>query len=108
MRRIVAHKLIAETAREMAAELFEHAMVHNERFRAWREASDNLPTEAIRRRYVEMAYPKLIEQARATLAALLAQPIDESLKKTIADALVLDNALQIGRQRRGAAMSPLH
>ena len=104
MKKIVCHKLVAETAKAMAAELFEHAMQNNARFRAWREVCD-APTEAIRKRYVQMAYPKLIEQARATLAKLLTTNMDESLKRQIHDALIADNMLRIGRRARGQTLN---
>jgi len=92
-----AHKLVAKTAQEMAAAVYERCAQNNEWF------AEN-PSQD---RYVADAWPLFIEQARSTLAQLLRTTMDEGLKKEIYDALILDGSLRRGRINKLQAKSGL-
>jgi hypothetical protein len=97
-RELPCHKLIRDTARDMAEELYEVVMKNNAIYEHWKRCCPELTRDIARALFVDMMYPKLIEEARATLAALLAtNAIDEHRKTVIYDALVQDEPL---RQRR--------
>lgn len=98
-----AHKLVAKTAQDMSRELYASMMSNNIRFAAWKKTCEDfgdgsslLPTQYEELFVVEM-FPNLIEEARATLASLLAQPISEDLKNEIHDALIKDAPFRAGR-----------
>lgn len=82
--RIACHKLVAETAQEMARHLYELNAINNEFFARWPK----------RRAFVNVMWPSLIDQARATLAAMLQSELGDSLKKDIHEALLLDHSLR--------------
>jgi hypothetical protein len=94
-----AHKLVAETAVEMANELFEVYAMENAIYQRLR--ADGQVTELQARRFfVERIAPRLLEEARQALTACLAQPDDVcpvSQKDKIAEALILDNDLRAKR-----------
>jgi hypothetical protein len=94
-----AHRLVAETAVEMANELFEVYAVENAVYRRLR--ADGALTEAQARKvFVSRVAPRLLEDARKALTACLAQSDAEvpvSLKDQIAEALILDNDLRAKR-----------
>lgn len=78
------HKLVASTAMELAGALYEDLAKDNEFYR-------RNPSQ---KRFIKKYWSKLVPQARATLADILARPGNENLKPTIADALILDNTLR--------------
>ncbi len=82
------HKLVVKVAKEMAAEIYETFAKADNRWFAMNPSQDA---------YVKEAWPLLLEQARATLASLIAHTHDERLKDEIHDALVKDNAIRSGR-----------
>ena len=96
------HKLIAETAKEMAAaavgEMLEDDKIYTQAKVKW----PDLTLKQLEATLIKNTWPNLIEQARATLAKLLATNIDESLKDQIANALILDNSLR-GNSPKGGA-----
>lgn len=98
-----AHKMIVELAKQMAAELYDDLMKDNKRWAAWKETLTRefaiAGAEQIQLMFIEQMYVHQIEPARATLAGLLATPIDEELKASIADALIADAPLREGRLR---------
>ena len=83
-----AHRLLAETAKEMAGAVYEV------------NAQDNVfylryPDQ---KAYIEQVWGSLIDQAKQTLAMMLANPLTpDHQKEIIAEALILDNQLVIGR-----------
>lgn len=79
----ICHHLVAETAKGMARALYEELSLDNH----WHK---NSPTEDA---FVEFMWPGLIEQARHTLAGMLAGGHPEELKNEILDALVKDASL---------------
>lgn len=95
-----AHKLVAETAIEMANELFEVYAVENAIYRALR-ANGQVTAEQARRVFVERVAPKLLEDARLALTECLSQPDDVCAprqKDIIAEALIADNDLRARRK----------
>ena len=102
------HFLIKETAEGFASALFEEVMQDNDRFKAWQMLCPGKATEEIRKEYVRVAWPKLLEQARATLAKMLHGPYDECLKKQIHQALILDNSLAHGRKQGKSLLKRAH
>lgn len=84
------HKVIAETAKSMAGEIYE----------SMAESNDWYKRNPSRSKFVKAVWPTLVDEARATLARMLALPGGEELKETIADALIKDNALQRGLEEQ--------
>jgi len=84
----IVHELIAETAKGMAKALFEQLCLDNHYYAT--QVKTGLVTEDS---FVEFTYGQLIEQARTTLAGMLAGGYPESLKEQILDALVKDAEL---------------
>lgn len=83
-RKLPCHPLVAETAREMAAALYEEEAKNNDWF----------ALNPDQEQFVSLTAPRLLEQARATLAQMLGGTSDEVLKKEIYQALVMDNTLR--------------
>jgi hypothetical protein len=99
-REIHCHKMIRATAIEMAAEVFARVMAgDNELYAQCKALCPELDPTLLEIKYIELLWPKLIPEARATLARLLATNIDEKHKMSIHEALVLDAQLMRGRQR---------
>lgn len=84
MKQRLCHVLVRATAREMAAALYEELAKDNAFYKTF-------PSQ---KKFVARTWGKFIDQARATLAQMLAQPISDSLKLQIEDALIKDNALR--------------
>lgn len=95
-----AHFLVAETAEKIAHAQFEQVMKDNKIFNRWKRLCPDLTTEELEKRWVKMAVPGLLEQARHTLADLLSTNLADDLKATISDALIKDNSLRRGRNAR--------
>ena len=93
------HILVAKTAQAMARECYDSFMQSNPQYAAWREANPGLSGEALEARWIVTRWGLFVEPARATLAEMLRQPIDEALKKQISEALILDAQLIRGRKR---------
>lgn len=79
----------------MAGASFEEVMRDNDRWKFWQELCPELTASSGQKVYVDLAWPHLIEQARATLATMLNGHLHESLKEQIYEALVLDNELRL-------------
>lgn len=98
------HPLLRATAIEMAGELYDLMMKNNVQWEEWKKLNPELSTLAqYEIRFLELKWPELIEDARATLAQMLARPIGEDLKLQIHDALVKDEPLRRARLARKAA-----
>ena len=99
--RTVAHKMVMDLAVKMADEVFEEAMSRdNELYRGMKDAHPGKGTKYLRRIFVSNLAPRLLGDARATLAKMLTTPIDEALKASIYEALTLDNAVPVDRDLR--------
>jgi 3-methyladenine DNA glycosylase AlkC len=82
------HKLIGETAKEMAAATYEFLAKQSD---AWYAKN---PSQDL---WVKQAWPLYIEEARRTLASLLGTNISDDLKDQIHDAIIKDGSLRRGR-----------
>ena len=101
-----AHKLIAELCEQMADAVFEDAMSkNNDLYRQVRATHPDKNERELRRIFVRWMAPRLVGDARATLAGMLPTLRDPVLQNKIYDALLADNVLRRGRgnrvQRRG-------
>jgi hypothetical protein len=92
------HKLVAETAKEMAAATYEFLAKRSD---AW--YGQNLSQD----KWVKRAWPLYIEEARRTLAGLLATAIAPELKDEIHDAIIKDGSLRRGREGKLQAIDGL-
>lgn len=94
-----AHRMVAETAVEMANAHFEHYMIaYNELYRTMKDAG--LTEHQMRVAFVAKIAPLLLEEARRALTDCLAQPDDECtphMKAQIMDALVKDTDFRANR-----------
>lgn len=100
--RMVADKMVAQVAREMATSVWEEALSKdNDLYRGIRRANPHRSLEQCRVAFVRVLAPRLVGEARATLAAMLATGIDESLKLRIYDSLIRDASLRGVRSMKG-------
>lgn len=97
------HPMIRATAIEMAGELYDLMMKNNQQYAEWKRMHPELNIAQLEIRFLELKWPELIEDARTTLARILAGNAPEELKMQIHDALVKDNALRHARLARQAA-----
>ena len=102
MANVGAHKLVLETARGMAASLYDEVMSgDNTMYSGWKEMTQKkgLTSEQSQRMFVALISPKLLEPARAILAHILADRSKEHLHAAIYDSMLLDNTIRAGRLR---------
>lgn len=89
-----AHPMIAQLANEMAHELYDTMMEDNLWYEMWKFQNTGITSaQALESRFVRKNIEKLLPQARATLAGMLATNIPEELKEQIHNALVMDKTL---------------
>lgn len=99
MKNIHAHKLIASTAANCAAELYETLMSNNQLYDAWKKSHPGAGEKGLRLAFVAKYTSGCLGIARATLARLLESPtISDEHKETIMEALELDASLMMGRK----------
>jgi hypothetical protein len=98
MKELHCHPLVRSTAVEMAGELYDAVMHNDDLYEQWKKVCPELTPTLCEITFIELLYPRLIEQARATLAKMLATNIPESQKLIIYDALVKDATLIRGRK----------
>jgi hypothetical protein len=103
-----AHYRIADTAKAAAHEHWDVLAMDNEFYDRWVKAYPDKTAKQLEDRFVELNWGKYIPFARATLASLLATPIDEELKREIHEALVLDNTLVAGRKNPHTVIGSVH
>lgn len=92
--RTVAGKLIAETAKAMAAETYDMLAMQDRsgRFR------EQWPSE---RRFIRKWAPSFLEAARRSLIAVLASNASDEIKRPIYEELLLDKGLaEMGEHKR--------
>ncbi len=94
-----AHQMVANTALEMANELYEAFMHDNAVYAEWKRQHPGLSDKGLRSTFVKKFWPRCIESARATLAAMLSGPYDDDCKQKIHEGLILDATLKRGRAR---------
>lgn len=97
--KVTVHPMVWKTAVGMAHELYEQLMSDNRRYAEWKAKCPDLTPQRLEKLFVSMLAPKLLLQARATLAKMLTEPYDEALKDEIAEALIADRGLVRGRGR---------
>lgn len=100
-----AHKMVAETAKGMAQEVWDRIMTERgdifDRFRA--AHPECATTQQLADLFTGRLWPTMLGEARATLALMLRNPhIDDLQKAAIYDALLLDHTLIVGRGAQGA------
>lgn len=94
-----ADRLVAQTAIDMAHELFEVYARENAVYHALRQRGEITEKQA-RAKFVKRVAPKLLEDARQTLTSMLGKPDDQvapRMKEEIYEALIRDNALRANR-----------
>jgi hypothetical protein len=99
-----AHKLVADTAMEMANEYFELWATDNKVYAALRKDGTVSEPQA-RRRFAQRIAPMLFEDARQQLGKMLGMPDDavcQTMKDEIFEALLLDHPL---RSKRPVALN---
>lgn len=102
LRTMHVHKMIRATAIDMAAELYATVMKDNALYNHWKKLCPDLTPTLCEFLFIDMIWPKLVPQARATLASMLGPGnanISEEMKERIYHALIEDNALKVGRSR---------
>lgn len=97
IRKMHVHKQVAEVARAAAGELYETLMHDDLMWATWRKQNPGLSDKMLERVFIEKNWAKCIPFARATLAAMLRGPLDDTHKDHIMEALALDNTLSMGR-----------
>jgi hypothetical protein len=100
--------MVRETAREMAGAIFEEVMKDNERWKLWQELCPELTPSGGQKAYMDLAWPHLVEQARATLAQMLTGGLNDDLKELIANALILDNQLRLKHEAKAPLLQLNH
>lgn len=88
------HKLVRETAQRLAGEVYEAAMRDNDNYATWKLLCNDLDDKYMLAEWIKLMWPRMLDDARHTLAGLLSQPIDEGLKKAIHDALIKDGEIR--------------
>lgn len=94
-----AHKMIVELAKEMAHEVYSVVMRNNAVYDSWKVICPELTRDLAEAFFVDHLFPYLIEDARATLAGVLATNISEDLKESISEAIIRDTVFREGRRR---------
>lgn len=94
-----AHTRVRDTAVEMANELYDTMAGNNLWYAEWKKLHHGASGPALRRRFVAKNAPKLLKQARATIAHLITVTTDDKLKEECYEALLLDATLMRGRHQ---------
>lgn len=85
------HTMVAQLAKEMAGTTYERIASRSNEFFAQN------PKQSV---WIAQAWPLFVEDARATLAKMLQRDMPESLRESIAEALMLDGRLLYARPER--------
>jgi len=96
-RTIHAHEMVVNLARELTLASYESLMASNRIRAEWKRTHPGVSELGLQSAFVKKYLSAHLSPARATLAGMLAQPIDESWKVTIHDALLKDASLIRGR-----------
>ena len=93
------HRKIRDVAKAACALHYEELMSSsNVVYTMWKMQHPGLNSKQLMQAFVNRHWSKCIEMARATLARLLLEPIDENTKEEIMNVLVLDATLIRGRK----------
>lgn len=94
-----AHWRIRDVAREMGHVLYDHMMQDNQFYKIWVEKTPNMTSSQREQAFVDQNLSKLIPQARATIAQMIRDSSDDTLKEELYRALTLDATLIRGRMQ---------
>lgn len=96
-----AHKMVAQTAQEMAKVVWDQIMTtRGDLFDIQKRAHPDMTTAELEEHFCSRLWPTMLDEARGALAGMLRSPsIDPLQAKLIYDALRLDNTLLRGRNR---------
>jgi hypothetical protein len=86
---VYCHKLVMETAKEMAGAFYEEFALDDTWYKAFPDQKE----------FIEKQWGRFLAAARSTLAKMLSMPIDDGQKELIQEALLADNALNTHRLR---------
>lgn len=102
MGKLVAHchRDVAAVAQEAANELYDTVMSNNLVFDQWKKSHPGLSVKGLRKAFVKQNWGKCLPLARATMGRMLSEPIDDTVKESILEALALDQTLMRGRGRQ--------
>lgn len=92
---VVCHKMVRAIAIEMAGALYDDVMKDNEIYKGWKLVCPDLTPTVTEALFIEMLWPKLVPQARATMARMLGTNLSEDLKQPIYRAILDDNMLRL-------------
>ncbi len=92
------HFEVKKVAEGLAHVLFEEMMRNNAVYAQFKEQHSEMTSAEMEAAFVAHLWPQLIEQARATMAAMLRGPYDDAMKEQILDILVKDQTLVRGRK----------
>lgn len=92
-----AHWRVYETAVEMGHQLYDTMMHDNEWYAYWKARWPDLTARELEVRFVAVNVKRLLPQARAMLAQIIATTPDPALKESCYEALCLDATLVRGR-----------
>lgn len=91
------HWRVKETAVAMAHELYDHLMMSNVFYTAWKIRNPGMDAKQLEEEFVAKNLARLLPQARATLTQMLTTCQDDDLREEIYNALLLDATLVRGR-----------
>lgn len=96
-----AHKMVAQTAQEMAKVVWDQIMTtRGDLFDKQRAANPDMTTAQLEEHFCSVLWPTMLDEARGALAGMLRNPsIDHLQAQLIYDALRLDASLMRGRER---------
>lgn len=97
------HELVRDTAKALAGDVYEAAMMDNDNYATWKLLCNDLDDKFMQAEWIKLMWPRMIDDARATLAQLLGTSKNELLKEQIHRALILDGELR----RSGRGPKPL-
>jgi hypothetical protein len=97
-RGVHCHKLVRETAEEMAHQVYDELMKRNDWYAEWRRQHPGMGPKGLEATFVHKTLSQYVELARAKLAEMLGNPSYSQLHEEIYEALQLDLTLVRGRE----------
>lgn len=88
------HALVRDTAKQLAGAIYETAMRDNENYMVWKKLCNDMEPAGMQAEWINLMWPRMLDDARATLAKMLGAPGNEHLKPAIHDALIKDANLR--------------
>ena len=98
------HPMVANMAIDRIMFVYDQVMSNDALWKTWKEAHPGYTPKQLENAFLERNWGKAVEDARATLAAMLnpatSPSLDEEARIGIHEALVLDASLKMGRPQR--------